>query len=146
MQNNSLSFVDSDKQTVFFPETESSAKVIVQSNNAIKHILSKILTECRPYYCTLHVTKLPTRQSAFYISLVQLYSRRVCYARLWSRQKSCCSKLCMHWKKERKRNAETMRKVEIAKGYNLKRREKKRGQRKIESINIKHRHTRWVYY
>lgn len=65
MQNNSLLFVDSDKQTVFFPETESSAKVIVQSSNAIKHILSKILTECRPYYCTLHVTKLPTLQSAF---------------------------------------------------------------------------------
>lgn len=61
----SLSFVDSDKQTVFFSETESSAKVIVQSNNAIKHILSKILTECRPHYCTLHVTKLPTLQSAF---------------------------------------------------------------------------------
>lgn len=49
----------------FFPETESSAKVIVQSNNAIKHILSKILTECRPHYCTLHFTKLPTLQSAF---------------------------------------------------------------------------------
>lgn len=35
-----------------------------------------------------------------------------------------------------------MRKVEIAKGYNLKHREKKRGQRKIESINIKHKDTR----
>lgn len=45
-------------------------------------------------------------------------------------------------KKRKKRNAETMRKVEIAKGYNLKRHEKKRGQRKIESTNIKHNHTR----
>ena len=57
-------WIQTNKQ-FFFPETESSAKVIVQSNNAIKHILSKILTECRPYYCTLHVTKLPTLQSAF---------------------------------------------------------------------------------
>ena len=52
-------------KSFFFPETESSAKVIVQSNNAIKHILNKILPECRPYYCTLHVTKLPTLQCAF---------------------------------------------------------------------------------
>ena len=57
------------------------------------------------------------------------------------RNPAAASSVCTE-KKKRKRNAETMRKVEIAKGYNLKRREKKRGQRKIESINIKHRHTR----
>ena len=45
-------------------------------------------------------------------------------------------------KKRKKRNAETIRKVEIAEGYDLKRRQRKRGQRKIESINIKHKHTR----
>ena len=61
IKNNSLSFVDSDKQiAIFFSETESSAKVIVQGNNAMKHILSKIRTECTPHYRTLHITKLPT--------------------------------------------------------------------------------------
>ena len=45
-------------------------------------------------------------------------------------------------KKRKKRNAETIRKVEIAEGYDLKRRQRKRGQRKIESINIKHKHNR----
>ena len=45
-------------------------------------------------------------------------------------------------KKRKKRNAETIRKVEIAEGYDLKRRQRKRGQWKIESSNIKHKHTR----